>query len=182
MPASKTKKNASKKAAPKKTVKTRKTAAPTKIKLIKAAADVSGAGFRLADPIWNAHEILAALEMYEAFGVSAVVFPELCITGASCGDLFKQNLLLDAAQKAVKFLLKETASFPVTFVIGAPERSKSGVLHAVTLCIRAGKVIARNKKPLNAPPTVFAPIELVSTRRKRNPERLILCQIGRAHV
>ena len=152
-----------------------KTAVSPKTKRIQAAADVSGAGFRLADPMWNAHEILAALEMYASFGVGAVVFPELCVTGASCGDLFRQNLLLDTAQKAVKFLLKETAPLPVTFVVGIPERSKSGVLYAVTLCIRAGKIIARNKKPLDAPATVFAPIELVSTRRKRNPERLILC-------
>jgi len=167
MPSSKTKQSATKKAAMKK--------AAAKSKLIKAAADVSGAGFRLADPIRNAHEILAALEMYEAFGVSIVVFPELCITGASCGDLFRQDLLLDAAQKAVKFLLKETAKSPVTFVVGLPERSRSGVLYAVSLCIRAGKIVARNKKPLDAPATVFAPIELVSTRRKRDPERLILC-------
>ena len=152
-----------------------KAAVLPKNKHIKAAADVSGAGFRLADPMWNAHEILAALEMYASFGVSAVVFPELCVTGASCGDLFRQNILLDSAQKAIKFLLKETASIPVTFVVGIPERSKSGVLYAVTLCIRAGKIIARNKKPLDAPATVFAPIELVSTRRKRDPERLILC-------
>ena len=145
-----------------------------KNKRIKAAADVSGAGFRLADPMWNAHEILAALEMYASFGVGAVVFPELCVTGASCGDLFRQDILLDAAQKAVRFLLKETAKLPVTFVVGVPERSKSGVLYAVTLCIRAGKIVARNKKPLDAPATVFAPIELVSAR-KRNPERLILC-------
>ena len=145
-----------------------------KTKRIKAAADVSGAGFRLADPMWNAHEILAALEMYASFGVGAVVFPELCVTGASCGDLFRQDILLDAAQKAVRFLLKETAKLPVTFVVGVPERSKSGVLYAVTLCIRAGKIVARNKKPLDAPATVFAPIELVSAR-KRNPERLILC-------
>ena len=146
-----------------------------KTRRIRAAADVSGAGFRLADPMWNAHEILAALEMYASFGIGIVVFPELCVTGASCGDLFRQNILLDAAQKAVKFLLKETASLPVTFVVGVPERSRSGVLYAVTLCIRAGKVIARNKKPLDAPATVFAPVELVSTLRKRNPERLILC-------
>ncbi len=146
-----------------------------KTKRIKAAADVSGAGFRLADPMWNVHEILAALEMYASFGVGAVVFPELCVTGASCGDLFRQNILLDAAQKAVKFLLKETANIPVTFVVGVPERSRSGGLYAVTLCIRAGKIIARNRKPLDAPATVFAPIELISTRRKRDPERLILC-------
>ena len=152
-----------------------KSATSPKSKFIKAAADISGAGFRLADPMWNAHEILAALEMYVSFGVSAVVFPELCITGASCGDLFRQNLLLDTAQKAVKFLLKETAALPIVFVLGLPERSRSGALHAVTLCIRAGKIIARNKKPLDAPPTVFAPIELVSTRRKRDPERLVLC-------
>ena len=173
MPASKTKKSAPKKTA--KVAKSAKTAAPKKNKLVKAAADVSGAGFRLADPMWNAHEILAALEMYEAFGVSVVVFPELCITGASCGDLFKQNILLDAAQKAVKFLLKETAKSPVAFVVGIPERARSGVLYAVTLCIRAGQIVARNKKPLDAPATVFAPIELVSTKPKRNPARLILC-------
>ena len=159
----------------KKNTKTPAVLTTPKTKRIKAAADVSGAGFRLADPMWNAREILAALEMYVSFGVVAVVFPELCVTGASCGDLFRQDILLDAAQKAVKFLLKETAALPVTFVVGLPERSRSGVLYAATLCIRAGKIIARNKKPLDAPATVFAPIELVSTLRKRNPERLILC-------
>ena len=80
-------------------------------------------------------------------GVSAVVFPELCITGASCGDLFRQNILLDAAQKAVKFLLKETAGLPVTFVVGIPERARSGVLYAVALCIRAGMRIASSSTP-----------------------------------
>ena len=174
MPASKTKKTALKKTALKKTAPAGSAVRP-KAPCIKAAADISGAGFRLADPMWNAREILAALEMYEAFGVSVVVFPELCITGASCGDLFRQDILLDAAQKAVRFLLKETANSPVTFVVGLPERARSGVLYAVTLCIRAGKIVARNRKPLDAPPTVFAPIELVSTRRKRAPERLILC-------
>ena len=158
----------------KKTVPTTPAVLP-KNKRMKAAADVSGAGFRLADPMWNANEILAALEMYASFGVSAVVFPELCITGASCGDLFRQDLLLNAARKAVRFLLKETAALPVAFVVGLPERTRSGSLQAVTLCIRGGKVIARNRKPIDAPPTVFAPIELVSTRRKRDPERLILC-------
>ena len=170
----------------KKSPAAKRTTTPRKPKLVKVAADLSCAGFQLADPANNARQILAALEMHAACGVSVVVFPELCITGASCGDLFRQNILLDAAQKAVKFLLKETAESPVAFVVGLPERSKSGVLYAVTLCIRAGKVIARNKKPLDAPATVFAPIELVSTRRKRDPERLILCpsavQIGRAHV
>ena len=148
---------------------------PRKPKLVKAAADLSCAGFQLADPANNARQILAALEMHAACGVSVVVFPELCLTGASCGDLFRQNILLDAAAKALAFLLKKTATLPVTFVVGLPERSRSGVLYAVNVCIRGGKIIARNKKPLDAPATVFAPIELVSTIRKRNPERLILC-------
>ena len=46
-----------------------KAAVSTKTKCMKAAADVSGAGFRLADPMWNAHEIIAALEMYTSFGI-----------------------------------------------------------------------------------------------------------------
>ena len=155
--------------------KTAKKAPARALRTVRAAADLSCAGFRLADPMNNAREILAALEMHAACGVSVVVFPELCLTGASCGDLFRQNLLLDAAAKALAFLLKKTAALPVTFVVGLPERSRSGALYAVNVCVSGGKVIARNKKPLDAPATVFAPIELVSTLRKRNPERLILC-------
>ena len=51
----------------------------------------------LANPKKNAEEIAALLDIADANGVQLCVFPELCLTGYTCGDLFLQPALLDAA-------------------------------------------------------------------------------------
>ena len=51
----------------------------------------------LANPKKNAEEISALLDIAEENHVQLCVFPELCLTGATCGDLFMQPALLRAA-------------------------------------------------------------------------------------
>ena len=72
----------------------------------------------LADPQKNAEEIAALLETADAQGAQLCVFPELCLTGYTCADLFLQPALLDAAAQALAWL----ASLPVkaAFVVGLP--------------------------------------------------------------
>ncbi len=71
---------------------------------IKVAAAVPTVA--VADCNQNVREIENLIAQAEGQGVKVITFPELCITGYTCGDLFRQQLLLDAAENAVMQLLK----------------------------------------------------------------------------
>ena len=72
----------------------------------------------LANPKKNAEEIAALLDIADTNGVQLCVFPELCLTGYTCGDLFLQPTLLDAALSALKFLMDKQVK--TVFVVGLP--------------------------------------------------------------
>ena len=72
----------------------------------------------LADPKKNAQEISALLDIADQSHVQLCVFPELSLTGSTCGDLFFQPSLLRAALEALNTLAaKETKT---AFVVGLP--------------------------------------------------------------
>lgn len=72
----------------------------------------------LANPKKNAEEIAALLHIADQNGVQLCVFPEFCLTGYTCGDLFLQPALLDAALAALKSLMDRR--FSTAFVVGLP--------------------------------------------------------------
>ena len=72
----------------------------------------------LANPKKNAEEIAALLDIADANGVQLCVFPELCLTGYTCGDLFLQPALLGAALDALRSLMDKRAK--TAFVVGLP--------------------------------------------------------------
>ena len=53
-------------------------------------------------------------------GVKLVVFPELCLTGATCGDLYAHDRLLRGAMEALQSFAEETAAYDVVSVVGLP--------------------------------------------------------------
>ena len=57
---------------------------------------------RVADVEYNTKQICAALDEAAQERAKIVVFPELCVTGYTCGDLFAQDVLLQAAKTAIK--------------------------------------------------------------------------------
>ena len=72
----------------------------------------------LCNPKENAAEISALLDCADELGAQLCVFPELCLTGCSCGDLFYQPALLSAALDALSSLvLRQTKA---AFVVGLP--------------------------------------------------------------
>lgn len=73
----------------------------------------------VADPARNARGILDLLRQAQDQGVQVVVFPELCLTGYTCNDLFHQPLLLEGAWKALHLLLDENP-FEGLAVVGLP--------------------------------------------------------------
>ena len=93
----------------------------------------------LADPSKNAREIIRLAGEAAGAGANIVVFPEFSVTGATCGDLFKQDFLLEAAGKAVREIALGTAGLDVTVVLGFPVRSEGGYASAAAV-IRGGEV------------------------------------------
>ena len=75
---------------------------------------------KVADCEFNKKSILEAIQKAYEKRVKLAVFPELCITGATCGDLFLQGTLLNAAKKAVSFIAENTRDMDILCVLGAP--------------------------------------------------------------
>ena len=73
----------------------------------------------VADPAANAAGVLELLAQAQSRQVDVVIFPELCLTGYTCGDLFQQPVLLDAALAALQGILKENP-FAGLAVVGLP--------------------------------------------------------------
>ena len=74
---------------------------------------------RVADVDFNVKNILSAANKAAEKGAQVIVFPELCITGYTCGDLFNQRALIKAVEDAIEYLAKKLPEGPLIFV-GAP--------------------------------------------------------------
>ena len=77
---------------------------------------------KVADVAFNTAEILSAITVAENRKVSLLVFPELCVTGYTCGDLFSQDILIAEAEKAIAAIRAHTRAKEVTVVVGVPVR------------------------------------------------------------
>lgn len=96
---------------------------------------------KVADVDWNVGEIVRLCKKIGAQdNPSIIVFPELAVTGYTCGDLFLQKILIDGAWRAVERLCAQTASLPQTLVVGCPV-CLGGALYDAALVIRQGVVI-----------------------------------------
>ena len=76
----------------------------------------------LCNPKENAAEISALLDCADELGAQLCVFPELCLTGCSCGDLFYQESLLRGAEEALATVLEATRPLEVVTAVGLPLR------------------------------------------------------------
>ena len=75
---------------------------------------------RLADPAHNAAACVRLAETATALGVKLLVFPELCLTGATCGDLYAHDRLITGAREALQAFAAETAELDLVSVVGLP--------------------------------------------------------------
>lgn len=85
---------------------------------IKVAAAIPSV--KVADCSYNVQQIESLIAMAEGKGVEVIVFPELCITGYTCQDLFKQTLLLEQADTSVLMLLDFTRKLDIISIVGVP--------------------------------------------------------------
>ena len=95
---------------------------------------------RVADPVYNAQVICEQMEEAVSHGAKIVVFPELCITGYTCGDLFLQNLLLEEAKEALLRITAQTAKMDAVILVGLPIE-KDGRLYNVAAVLHHGDIL-----------------------------------------
>lgn len=85
------------------------------IKIACATPDV-----KVADCGYNADRIIELIKEAHDKGVKIVCFPELSVTGYTCGDLFLQEALLSAAKNETVRIIKETANVDIVSIVGVP--------------------------------------------------------------
>lgn len=95
---------------------------------------------RVADVAYNSTQIIAGMRELAASDVQLAVFPELCITGYTCGDLFYQRSLLVAAKEALLQIVQVTEGIDGIFFVGLPWEHH-GKLYNVAAAISGGKVL-----------------------------------------
>lgn len=75
---------------------------------------------KVADCTYNVKEMEQMIVRAEGQNVEIIVFPELSVTGYSCQDLFRQRLLIEAAEQSVMMLLDFTRQLDIITIVGAP--------------------------------------------------------------
>ncbi len=95
---------------------------------------------KVADPLYNKEAIVEKLEEAEKKRAMVVAFPELCITGYTCGDLFLMDTLLSQAKAALLALAEETNGRNMLVFVGLPIAYK-GRLYNVAAALANGQVL-----------------------------------------
>ena len=104
---------------------------------------------KVADCRHNTRQIQDLIEKADDQNVSIITFPELTITGYTCGDLFSNEFLLSEAEKSLSKLLKATANRNIICIIGMPVAFKGTVLNTA--------VVFQNGCILGVIPKTFLP-------------------------
>ena len=75
---------------------------------------------KVANPVFNTEVILKEMDILESKGVQIALFPELCLTGYTCGDLFLQDLLLESARDGLVKIKQATKDKNIYVIVGLP--------------------------------------------------------------
>ena len=102
------------------------------VKVAAATPDI-----RVADVAYNVEQIKKQMDEADEQGAKVVVFPELCLTGYTCGDLFGQAILLKAVKEGLKELTEYTKEKDGLYFVGAPAEVE-GKLYNVAAAMNQG--------------------------------------------
>ncbi|MBE5816620.1 MAG: NAD(+) synthase, partial [Clostridiales bacterium] len=95
---------------------------------------------KVADCQYNASSIIAKIGELAENGAKLIVFPELCITGSTCGDLFFQPIFISSALKALNSIAKAAKNYDAAIIVGLPfEYNQS--LYDCAAVISGGKIL-----------------------------------------
>ena len=110
------------------------------VKVAAATPDI-----RVADVEFNTQNIINAMEEAQKNGAKILVFPELCVTGYTCSDLFDHSVLLKASRKALLQIAENTNDKDMLVFVGAP-LEVNGKLYNVAAAMNQGEIIGFTTK------------------------------------
>ena len=110
------------------------------IKVAAATPDI-----RVADVDYNKGQIIKQMDEAAEAGAKIIVFPELCITGYTCSDLFLQDILLNSAKKALVEIAEHTKNLDALVFVGVPI-AVGGELYNVAAALNHGNILRFTKK------------------------------------
>ena len=110
------------------------------VKVAAATPDI-----RVADVEYNTENICRAIGEACERKAKIIVFPELCITGYTCGDLFTQDVLLEAARRALQHIAKYTEDKDILAFVGMPLAVR-GKLYNTAAALNRGKILGFTTK------------------------------------
>lgn len=93
---------------------------------------------KVADCKFNAGQIEKQIIIAEGKGVQIITFPELSITGYTCGDLFAQQLLIEEAEMGLIQIVNNTRQLDIISIVGMPVALNGSLLNAAVV-IQKGK-------------------------------------------
>jgi len=105
---------------------------------IKVAAAVPR--IKVADTAYNAEQVIKCIREAAEKEVEILAFPELCLTGSTCGDLFYQRMLLDGAGEALWSVVSATKGVDMLVFVGMP-LSVRGRLYDVAAAVYSGDLL-----------------------------------------
>ena len=95
---------------------------------------------KVADCKFNAQQIDAQIAIADGKGVQIIVFPELCITGYTCADLFGQSLLREEAEIALMQIMNNTRQMDIISIIGMPIMVNASLMNCAVV-IQRGRIL-----------------------------------------
>lgn len=95
---------------------------------------------KVADVEYNVQQIESLIAQAEGRGIEIIVFPELSVTGYTCQDLFKEQVLLDRAESAILTLLDFTRKLDIISIVGVPIVI-NGLLYNCAAVIQGGSLL-----------------------------------------
>ena len=110
------------------------------IKVAAATPDI-----RVADVDYNKGQIIKQIDEAAEAGAKIIVFPELCITGYTCSDLFLQDILLNSAKKALVEIAEHTKNLDALVFVGVPI-AVGGELYNVAAALNHGNILGFTTK------------------------------------
>ena len=110
------------------------------IKVAAATPDI-----RVADVDYNKGQIIKQMDEAAEAGTKVMAFPELCITGYTCSDLFLQDILLNSAKKALVEIAEHTKNLDALVFVGVPI-AVGGELYNVAAALNHGNILGFTTK------------------------------------
>ena len=95
---------------------------------------------KVADCQYNAEQIEKMINEAEEKGVQIIAFPELCITGYTCADLFAQQLLLEKAEMGLVQVMNNTRQLDIICIVGMPVITNTILINAAVV-FQGGKIL-----------------------------------------